>query len=41
MSRWNPNEYEVAFINVIRQAQKYVKGELEIVKEYDGWYAKD
>ena len=39
--RWNPNEYEKAFINVIRQAQKYVKGELEIVNENDGWYARD
>lgn len=41
MSKWRPNEYEEALIKVIKEAETYCKGELEIDLLEDGWYAMD
>ena len=35
------NEHERSLINVIKEAKRYCKGELEIDLLDDGWYAMD
>lgn len=39
--KWKPNEWEKAFMKVLKETKQYVEGELEIVYENNGWYARD